>query len=193
MTDEELIARIVEFRLLYENDKTNDFYLIQYLASVLDYIEREHTGFLTDLGRKSLSIDIGDIHKRMMECVERNIKIAQKDLVRFCLYMTNAYAVAVMFKGMSEVSLEPNSVFFENHPLPELIINDVKDLSLKSDDLIHQFKSIMDKYSQLLEGKYRTIYNEEKHKGFVKQIFSSYHIEKGSGMPKNLQDARECK
>jgi hypothetical protein len=51
----------------------------------------------------------------------------------------------------------------------------------------------MDKYSQLLEGKYRTIYNEEKHKGFVKQIFSSYHIEKGSGMPKNLQDARECK
>jgi hypothetical protein len=52
----------------------------------------------------------------------------------------------------------------------------------------------MDGYSQSLEGKYRTIYNEEKTKGFVKQIFGTQVVSsKGAFMPNELKNARECK
>lgn len=194
MTNEEMISKIVEFRLCYEKDKTNDYYLIQYLGAVLDYIEREHTGFLSDLGRQSLALDIGTIHRRILTAAEnKDAKLPQKDLVRFCLYMTDAYAVCVMFIGMVDVAFEENSSFLENHQLPSLVVDDLKDLAVKAKELETQFKAIMDKYSKFLEGKYKTIYNEEKHKGFVKQIFNQYEVKQSVFRPQEIMNAKECK
>ncbi len=194
MEEQKLIDKMIEFRNLYERDKSNDFYLIQYIASILDYIEREHTGFMSDLGRQTLSINVGEIHKRLVTAAEdENVKkLPQKDLVRFCLYMTDAYACCVMFNGMVDTAIEIPT-FLDLHHFPEYIMDDLIDLQKKVEQLIGQFKSIMDKYSQYLEGKYRTIFNDEKHKGFVKPIFNSYHINTGNGLPKGLAEAKECK
>jgi hypothetical protein len=194
MEEQKFLDKITEFRILYEKDKTNDYYLIQYLGSILDYIERSSGGFLSDLGRMTLSINIGEIHRKLITAAEdANIKkLPQKDLVRFCLYMTDAYAVVVMFAGMVDNCIEIPT-FLELHPLPDYVKDDLLDLQKKTEELRGQFKSIMDKFSQYLEGKYRTIYNGEKQKGFVKPIFNEYHINTGSGLPKELAEARECK
>ena len=192
--DQRFLAKITEFRILYEKDKTNDYYLIQYLGSILDYIERGSEGFLSELGRTTLALNIGEIYRRLTTAAEDESikKLPQKDLVRFCLYMTDAYAVVVMFAGMIDNCIEIPA-FLDLHPLPDYITGDFIELQKKAEELRGQFKSIMDKYSQYLEGKYRTIYNSEKQKGFVKPIFNDYHINTGSGLPKELAEAKECK
>ena len=190
MEEQKLLDRVVEYRLLTQKDLTNDYYFIQYLGTILDYIERDHKGCLTELGRMSLAVNIMPIYTKFVEGKE---KVTQKELVKFCLYMTNSYAVCVLFKGMVEVYKEQPINFAELHPLPTYILDDIVKFEDRAFDLVGKFKKIMDGYSQSLEGKYRTIYNEEKHKGFVKQIFSVQVINQSSFKPTEIENAKECK
>jgi hypothetical protein len=189
--EEKLLNRVVEYRLLTQRDLTNDYYFLQYLGTILDYIERDHTGCLTDLGRMSLAVNVAPIYQKFAEGKE---KVTQKELVRFCLYMTNCYAVCVLFKGMVEVYKENDEGFMKLHPLPTYILGDLIEYEDRAFDLVDKFKKIMDTYSQSLEGKYRKIYNEEKIKGFVKQIFGTEVVSsKGSFIPSELKNAKEVK
>ena len=198
MTTEEnataLISKITEYRILYEKDKTNDYFFIQYLSYILDYIERGSEGFLTELGHMSLSIDIGSVYKRLTDAAKDETvkKLPQKDLVRLCLYMTNAFAVVVMFAGMIETCIEIPA-FLDNHPLPDYVKDDFIELQKKAEPMIDHFKTIMDTYSKHLQDKYRTIYNTEKQKGFIKPIFTHQQFNTGGGLPAGLKDAKECK
>ena len=190
--DKKFLDKIVSYRLLTEKDLTNDYYFIQYLGCILDYIEREHTGCLTELGRMSLEVNIMPIYLKLTGKAEGE-KVTQKELVKFCLYMTNAYAVCVLFKGMVEVYKEQSVNFAILHPLPDYIMDDFLKYEDRVFDLVDKFRRIMDAYSPMLEGKYRNIYNEEKHKGFVKQIFSTQVISGGKFMPNELRNAKEVK
>jgi hypothetical protein len=139
----------------------------------------------------SLAVNVAPIYQKFVEGKE---KVSQKELVRFCLYMTNCYAVCVLFKGMVEVYKENTEGFITLHPLPNYILDDFKAYEDRAFDLVDKFKKIMDTYSQSLEGKYRKIYNEEKIKGFVKQIFGTQVVSsKGSFIPSELKNAKECK
>ncbi len=190
--EDKLFNRMIEYRLLTQKDLTNDYYFIQYLGTILDFVERDHTGCLTELGRISLAVNVAPIYHKFVENKE---KVTQKELVRFCLYMTNAYAVCFLFKGMVEVYKENDEGFMKiNEKIPTYILGDFIEYEDRVVDLVDKFKKIMDSYSQSLEGKYRTIYNEEKIKGFVKQIFGTQVVSsKGSFMPNELKNARECK
>jgi hypothetical protein len=139
----------------------------------------------------SLAVNVAPIYQKFVDNKE---KVTQKELVRFCLYMTNCYAVCVLFKGMVEVYKENTEGFIKLHPLPNYILDDFTKFEDRAFGLVDKFKKIMDGYSQSLEGKYRTIYNEEKIKGFVKQIFATHIISsKGSFIPNELKNAKECK
>jgi hypothetical protein len=190
--EEKLLNRVIEYRLLTQKDITNDYYFLQYLGTILDYVERDNTGCLTDLGRMSLAVNVAPIYQKFVDNKE---KVTQKELVRFCLYMTNCYAVCVLFKGMVEVYKENNEGFLKlNENLPTYVFGDMIEYEDRAFGLVDKFKKIMDGYSQSLEGKYRTIYNEEKIKGFVKQIFATHIISsKGSFIPNELVNAKECK
>jgi hypothetical protein len=194
-TDEEFVEKIISLRILYERDETNDFYLLQYMASILDYVERKAGGFLTTLGWKTMEINIQYIYSILDENLKNGDKtLPQKDLTRFCLYMTNCYATTILLKGMIEVAFEEGSEFFTNNPLPTYVVDDLKNLLEKCTTLIPQFKGIMDKYSPYLKDKYRSIYNQAKHRGFVKQLFNTQRIETGGVYkPSEILNARECK
>lgn len=187
------VGRMIEFKNLTERDLTNDYYFIQYLGSILDYIERDYKGCLSDLGRMSLAVNITPIYEKFMD--DTKPPVSQKELVKFCLYMTNSYAVCVLFKGMTEVFKEFPDTFKKNHnELPDYITNQFEALGERAFDLIDKFKKIMDNYSPLLEGKYRTIFNEEKNKGFEKQIFATQIVSSNrSFMPSELKNAKEVK
>jgi len=189
MDEDAFFNNMIKFKILFDRDHSNDYYYIQYIASVLDYIERFSNGFLTDLGRQSLSLDVSAIHARLTQS-----EVKQKDLVRFCLYMTDAYAVSVMFIGMNEVANELGETFFKNNPLTKEIIDDFTMLAEKANTLKDQYKMIMDKFAPLMDSKHKSLYNEEKHKAFVKQIFAEMRVETGSSFrPSDLQNAREVK
>jgi len=187
---QKLLDRVVEYKNLTDKDLTNDYYFIQYLGTILDFIERDHTGCLTELGRMSLAVNVAPIYQKFVEGKE---KVTQKELVKFCLYMTNSYAVCVLFKGMVEIFKEAPLNFMEANPLPNYILDDLCKFEDRVFELVGKFKKIMDGYSQSLEGKYRTIYNEEKHKGFVKQIFSVQVINQSIFKPTDIENAKEYK
>lgn len=185
------IDKVVEFYNLFHKDEANDYYFIQYLSTVLDYIERDSKGCLTELGRMSLAVNIMPIYQKLAGQVESE-KVTQKELVKFCLYMLNSYATCVLYKGMVEVYKEHPLNFSELHPLPYYILDDMLKIEDRVFGLVDKFKKILDHYSQSLEGKYRSIFNEEKHKGFVKQIFSFQVIgSAGKFMPNELKNAKE--
>lgn len=185
-----LLDRVIEYRILTHKDLTNDYYFIQYLGTVLDYIEREHKGCLTQKGKMSLAVDVSPIYRKFLN----KEVVSQKELVKFCLYMTNAYAVCVLFKGMIEVYKETNDKFVELHKeLPTYVFGDMIEFDERVFKLTEDFKKIMDTFSKLLEGKYRTTYNDEKHNGFAKQIFSTQVVRIGNSMPSDLMNAKECR
>ena len=190
-TDDELIDKIVAFKLLYNRDTSNDYYFIQYITSLLDYIERNAGGFLTELGWSTIEMNIQYILDTFNSKPD---SLSQQELTKFCLYMTNCFAACYLFIGMIEIAYEENSEFFEHNKLPSFIIIQLKELQEKCRTLTPQFKLLLDKFTPLLKGEYRSIYNQAKHKGFVKQIFNCERIETGKTYkPTEIINARECK
>jgi len=182
--------KVVEQRLLWIADTTNDYTLFLYMASILDYIEWHNKGCLTELGIASLKIDISSyIHS----IKTGEPKLTQKNLVRLLLNIINSYAVSYLFQGMVEFSRE-SKIFFEMNDFPTAIIDD-KDfdvISAKLDEIIPKLKEFVEGWSKALEGKYIKIFNEERKKGFVKPLFQEERIRIGK-IPSSLLEAKECK
>ena len=189
-----LINKIIELRILTSQDITNDYWFIQYLASILDYFERSNNGFLSALGWSSVKLDISPLFKRINESMQiENARVPQKDLVKFMLYMLNSYVISTLFLGMTQIAFEVDSHFLEIHnDLPVYIINDLPTLGDRANNLVQHFKQILDKYSILLEPKYNSIFNVERHRAFNKQIFDNYKMN-SKFSPAEIAAARECK
>lgn len=174
---EKFTGDMVMYRTIYHQDNTNDHPLFLYLASILNYIESHNGGCLTELGMKSLQVDISDYILHIQESVNN---LTQKDLVRFLLNILNSYATCVLASGMLEFSKQSEEAFFQLNPFPSLIKDDFGELQKKALDLIPKLKQVLDVYTKYLEPKYKTIFNQEKTKGFVKQIFDDTAIKLGT-------------
>lgn len=198
--DEQKIAKIAEFktkfmtemvkcRAMYEEDKTNDYMFFLYSASILNYIEYHNEGSLTDLGMKSLSLNIAPY---LVEIQEDKKPLSQKDMVRFLLNILNSYAVTVLVMGLIEFSKE-EPTFFEINEFPLAIKDDFNDLLIKCKELSPKLKSVLDRFTPVLEQKYARIFNEEKTKGFYKPIFATNVIRQNTGLPPNIDKAIHLK
>ena len=186
------LNKVIEYRILTKQDETNDYYFIQYLATILDYIERDYDGCLTDAGHMSLAVNTGLTFDKLT----KGLKIDQQELVRFCLNMTFSYAVCVLFKGMVEVYKDEKTKegFIKQNAFPGYILEDLLLYENRAFELIGNLKKVMDTYAKFLEGKYRTIYNEQKHLGFYKQIFNSHYISSNcSALDPKVKNAIEMK
>ena len=191
---QEYMTKMLEFKLLYDRDKTNDYYLLLYVASLLNYTERRSGGCLTDKGMLLLKQDANSFIARITacfedgKCLEEKIKKApiQKDITRLTLYMTISYAISILMKGMSDIANESESVLLDD--FPDELRGDFLQLGEKVVELIPKFKQILDHYTQLLKGEYRKVYMEERNSGFVKPIFSTVRTQSGS-RPESLKNA----
>ena len=191
---EEYIRKMMEFKLLYQRDKTNDYYLLLYISSILDYTERRAKGCITDKGRALLNHNVNIYIDKIKDCIvdgkydNDKIKKApiQKDITRLTLYMVISYALCFLMKGMSDVANEPESVLLDD--FPDEFKGDFEELGEKSVNLIPKFKQILDHYTTLLKGEYRKIFMEERNAGFVKPIFATVTTQTNS-RPESLKDA----
>lgn len=188
----EFLTEMVRFRELNEKDLTNDYYFIQYMASILNYAEYHNDGCLSKVGMQSLEMNISPINEKLKVAIEKQADLPQKDLVRFCLYILNSYATGVLVIGLFELArTEPTY----KESFPETIMEDFEKSNDRVALLVPKFKQLLDTYSQLLKDKYRTIFNEEKVQGFIKPIFnkSIKDIEVGTSRPNEIVDAKEMK
>jgi hypothetical protein len=166
---EEILAKLVLLKNLVKEDITNDFYYLQYLSTILDYLEEHNKGFLTETGCKILDFKIGEIYERFIDTTDKE-KLSQKDLTRFCLYFMVGYASVIIFKGMVCVSKEEPK-FLELLP-PFVDAEELRLLDERAELLSPQFKKVLDIYTSILHPKYKKVFETERRSAFVKALFN---------------------
>jgi hypothetical protein len=186
------LTEMVRFRELNEKDLTNDYYFIQYMASILNFAEYHNDGCLTKVGMQCLELDVNPINDKIKVAMENKTDLPQKDLVRFCLYILNSYATSILIMGLFELA-QTETIYKDS--FPEAIVKDFEKSNDRVVSLVPKFKDLLDTYSNLLKDKYRTIFNEEKVNGFVKPIFNKTieGIQVGNSRPNDVVDAKEMK
>ena len=191
LVKEKFITDMVKYKTIWNENETNDYPFFLYIASIMNFIEYHNGGCLTENGFKSLEIDISPyIHQ--LQTGEP--KLSQKDLVRLLLNLMNSYASTYLVVGLFEFCKEDPDKFFELNSFPTSIKDDFDKLSEKAKIIMPKLKSVLDLYSTSLEGKYKTIFLQEKTKGFIKPIFDPNALKISSNkFPTNLAEARECK
>jgi|688.fasta_scaffold40497_9 hypothetical protein len=183
------LNKMVEFRIQYNEDKTNDYFLFLYLASILNYIEAHNGGCLSEVGMMSLKVNIAGTLSKLIEKDENN-KIDQQELVRFCLNLLNSYTVCILTKGMFEIAKE-NDAFFNAYEFPDTIRSEFDELDKTITDLLPTLKSLLDTYTIYMDAEHKKIFNLQKNNGFYKQIFNASSCKIG-GM-KGVENAIECR
>lgn len=175
-------------RTLWIHNENNDYPFFLYLASILNFSEYHNEGCLTELGMKSLAIDVSPYITRLQT---GEPKLSQKDLVRFLLNLLNSYATSFLAKGLFEFSKEQEN-YFDTYP--SIVKDDAPKIVEKLDKLLPILKQVLDTYTPMLDKKYQTIFLQEKTKGFYKPIFDPNALKiKSGGLPSNLSNAKECK
>lgn len=184
------LTELIKYKALTDADSTNDYPFFLYLASIMNFVEYHNGGCLTELGMKSLELDISPYISQL----QTESHLGQKNLVRFLLNILNCYAISVLVKGLFEFAKEEHDKFFTTNQFPSAIRDDFETLEIRTSNILVKLKTILDTYSPLLEGKYKTIFMQEKTKGFIKPIFEASAIKINSGQfPTNLANAKECK
>jgi hypothetical protein len=188
---EQFISDMVKYKVLTDLDDSNDYPFFLYLASIMNFVEHHNGGCLTEWGMKSLELDISPYIKQLQT---GEPKLAQKDLVRFLLNLLNSYATSFLVKGLFELAKEEPDKFFVLNEFPSSIKDDFDKLEVRASSAIDNLKKILDSYCPCLEGKYKTVFLEEKTKGFHKPIFEANAVKiSTNSFPSNLSNARECK
>jgi len=188
---EQFKTDMIKYRAIYLLDDSNDYPFFLYLASIMNFVEFHNGGCLTELGMKSLELDISPYIKQIQT---GDPKLSQKDLVRFLLNLMNSYASTFLAKGLFDFCNEDPVKFFELNDFPSAIKEDFEKLSAKAEIVIPKLKQVLDAYSPTLDGKYKKVFLEEKGKGFYKPIFDPNALKiKTNRFPTELASARECK
>ena len=179
---------MIKYKALYDENHSNDYYLFLYLGSIMNFIESHNDGCLSSFGMKSLELDISYIIKDLNT---EGKELDQKDLVRLSLNVLASYAICVLVSGMISFSKEEPKAFFQLNPFPTGIQDDFEMLQEKALSMIPTLKHILDVYTLKLDSKHRKVFNEEKVKGFVKQIYDESAIRIGSaGLPSSVAKAK---
>jgi hypothetical protein len=183
------LHQLVEYRIQYNEDKSNEYFLFLYLASILNYIEAHNGGCLSEVGMMSLKVNIAGTLSKIMEKDENN-KIDQQELVRFCLNLLNSYTVCILTKGMFEIAKE-NDNFFNAYEFPDTIRSEFDELEKTITDLLPTLKSLLITYTIHMDAEHKKVFNLQKNNGFYKQIFTASACKIG-GM-KGVENAIECR
>lgn len=162
-----LLYKIAEYRLRYEKKLKNDSYFVCYLAAILDYVERNNNGYLTEFGRTSLDFDLlKPMYLKLTGQIEGE-KVTQKELIKFLLYISNCNKVCNGFKHIIKLYKENADLFTLNNALPDCVLNDIVKYEDKVFNLSDMFKNVTDSYITSLSRKYISVLEEEKNNSFI--------------------------
>lgn len=167
MVEPNMLYKICENRLLSQDNLDNDYYFIRYLGYVLKYVERKNQNSITDFGLKSLELNITAIYTKFVNESQEEEKVTQKELIKFCLYMSNANKICEKMENIIALYKQDKNTFTRNSKLPDCVLNDF----IRFEDRIHNlaimFNKIADGYSDSLGSKHKTVYNKKQTLSFA--------------------------
>lgn len=147
-----------------DNEPTNDNILTHFHNAFLDLLDEKP--ILTENGYSMLYYD----PEKDLHTINKPDNIRQKPLTRFCIFLTIAYNLNKIYCGLIEnISTYPH--IYESIPTEiKDCLEDVKTRSINNQD---PMKNLLNYYVNKLSDKYAKIYNQEKMRCFVKDIFGN--------------------
>jgi hypothetical protein len=147
-----------------EEEPTNDNILTHFHNAFLDLLDKENV--LTENGYCMLFYS----PSKDWEIIKEPDNKSNKPIVRFCLYLTIAYNLNKLYCGLLEN--------IENYPhiqniLPDDVkskLEEIKERSIKNQEPMF---NLLKYYLNKLTDKYAKIYNQEKMRCFVKDVFGN--------------------
>lgn len=165
MADPNMIYKISEYRMLVEDNLDNDYNFILYLAHILKCIETKHE-FITKFAIKSLQFNISPTLCKFRD-EDSSEKVSQRELLHFCLYMTNCNKICD--KMLNKISLykQDKAGFKKQNKLPDCVLDDFIRFEDKINILGPIYKKVAETYDTCLQGKYQSLYNNNKNASFL--------------------------
>jgi hypothetical protein len=183
MVEPNMLYKICENRLLSQDNLDNDYYFIRYLACILKYIGRNYKNSITvldlkyiecknknsitDFGLKSVEFDVGYIYTKFVNKSQQEEKVTQNELIKFCLYMSNANKICEKMKDVITLYKRDKNTFRLHSKLPDCVLNDFISFEDRIHNLSPLFNKIADGYSDSLSPKHTSIYNQKKTISFL--------------------------
>ena len=166
MVEPNMLYKIFQRRLLTEDNIDNDYYFIRYLAYILKYTERKNYNRITYFGLKSIELNIMPIYTKLVNEFQEE-KVTQNELIKFCLYMSNANKICEEMKNVITLYKQDKNGFRQNSKLPDCVLYDF----IRFEDRIYKlsimFNKIAEEYSDCLGTKHKYIYNQDKTISFL--------------------------
>lgn len=163
MADPNILYKIFEYRLLSESSLDSDYFFIQYLAYILTYIERD---CITDFGFKSVEFNIKPVVEKFRGEYTKE-QVTQKDLIHFCLYMSNSNKICQNFLIKISLYKQNKDEFRNDSKLPDCVLDDFIRFEDRICNLSTMFNKVVESYSDCLGPKHKSIYNTDKHRSFL--------------------------
>mgnify|MGYP006899631213 CR=1 FL=1 len=157
------VADIVKFKELVDADETNDFYLFQFIAKVLELSGEQ--GVLTDIGFRILQNNLPDDLAIINEEHKKDFP-SQKPILRAVLYLTIAFNIALLYGGFVSISLKDTPLLKE---LKEYLVK----IEQRSSKLIPILEGHLSKLVGGLTDKYAKSFDTIKRSCFTKDLFNS--------------------
>lgn len=157
------VAEIVKFKELVDADETNDFYLFQFIAKVLELSGEQ--GVLTDIGFRILTNNLAE-DLAIIEDEKRKDFPSQKPMLRAVLYLTIAFNISLLFGGFVSISLKETE-----------LLQALKDYLVKIEERSSKLLPFLEKHLNNLTGglneEYAKSFDTIKRTCFTKDLFSS--------------------
>ena len=147
-----------------DDDPTNHNIITHFHNAFLDLLDEQN--ILTENGYAMLFYN----PSKDFEIIKEPDNKSQKPLVRFCLYLTIAYNLNKLYCGLIEnISTYPH---IENGLTDELK-SSLTQIKETSNTLQPHMFSLLKIFTNKLTDKYAKIFNEEKMRCFVKDVFGN--------------------
>ena len=156
---------MVSYKSKFDINEMNDYPFFLLIGAMLNFVDYGDGGVLTADCIKSLETDINPY---ILQIQKGNPKLSQNDLVKFCLNIINSYGVCLLFNDLYLSYLEDPVFFYDFYEFPDTIKKDFTKLSQRCSEVTPILKSIIDLYTPLLDGRYKTKFLKKKNKGFIK-------------------------
>jgi hypothetical protein len=148
-------------------NKTDDYFLFQFIGSILDLVDFKDKCCLTDNGRNMLLYS--GFNKALKEGNKTDEQ--KKEAFKATLYLFIGFTLSVLFVGfMGTKEIEENKALWEHIP------NDVLELMDEVKELLKHklpvYKGLLEHLTKCLDEEYAVIFNREKRAVFNRDIFN---------------------
>lgn len=169
------VDAIMEWKDEIDKEPVNDYFLFQFISSVLDLCGEKD--FLTKNGKKLLSSNPSADITILQECPNDDkkrlkLKKYQQAFIRYGLYLTIIYVAGELFIGFVLALEQPEQERFIKY-FPPPLMEYLKTQKERITEILPMIKSILDAILGRMTDKYAKIFNQEKRGLFEKDIYTT--------------------